>query len=759
MTQPDNSNSSDNSLPVPQRRTSVRARKSTQQQATQSDGISPTFLWWTFCQWWKWAVPAGVLLASLAGALVWYSHVPEYQAQALILIESDAPFIAFESSSGKGGADRYVQTQIELLRSSVILGPLLSLPEIASMKEIKTEVNPLKHLRKHLTISQVGKSELYTVSYQSPSAKDAATIANTLVSQYLIRQAKEDKKRSQLVIVKLEKGRLERKLNVERLRQRVVDLAKDLTGKDPFGQGAVTDISRVLSPVSALAQSLNEVEVNREVLKAELQALQDESIVFSDQAESSGLLDLEIANRSDVRELQASISALGETMVYLKSVPRQRIGATWEEDPEYLRLHEQSGQLTARLTALKMMLRKEFHALRVEQRRADRQQLTNEMQRQLASLNTKQTLLKSKLDKHLEELKSGGGQSAQLEFAKSELEREEKVFELIAARKLALQTEIEAPARVSLKNSASVPSIALEAIPYKLLLISCLASLVCPFGLALAHEVTSQRIATSAQLANESLLPSLGEIARFPVRPVATSQKNLSHRQQREMFVFAESIDNLRTNLLLTQGIGTKDQHRIIAVASATSGEGKTSVATALAMSIAGATSEPTLLVDADLRAPDAAQVLGVGNHPGLTEVLAGTVRLADAIYQVGDTNTYVLPAGKQRVNPHHVLGGAKVEQLLDSLRAKFPTIIVDTPPILGASESLVYAQAADLVVFCSMVKVSRAKQVRDAVERLQATGANVAGSVLSGVSVGRHAYSYGYTSYGDASSELGQSV
>ena len=352
-------------------------------------------------------------------------------------------------------------------------------------------------------------------------------------------------------------------------------------------------------------------------------------------------------------------------------------------------------------------------------------------QQELAKLNAQHKLLKGKLDEHFKDLEEGGEQSANLAFAKAELEREERVLELIAARKLALQTEQEAPDRISSIRLASVPSSSIEPVPYKLLMMVCLASLALPFALAIASELAVQRIGNSEQLAHESRLPILGEIARFPVRPVATRQNALSSRHQREMFVFAESIDSLRTNLMLTERIGEQDQHCVIAVASAASGEGKTSVATSLAVSFAGATKKKTLVIDADLRSPDVAKVLGVPTEPGLAEVLTGKANLAEVIQRIGDTNTYVLPAGKQQVNPHHLLHGSKIDQLLDELRASYPTIVVDTPPVLGASESLVYARAADLVVFCSMIEASRAKQVRNAVERLHTTGASVAGAVL----------------------------
>lgn len=727
------------------RQVAARMRSRSQSIPGQNESISPTFIWRAFSQWWKWVVPLGLILASVAGCLVWYFHVPQYEAGALIMIQSDTPYIAFENGVENRDADRYVQTQIELLRSPVVLMPVMGRPEIASMQELQAKVDPLKHLQSRLAINQVGRSELFVVRYTSPSAEDAASVANSVVMEYLRLQSQYDRDRTELVIDKLEKERLLRSTRVEQLRKRVVDLAKEITGRDPFGQGAVTDLNRALSPASAIYQSLNEVDVNIEVLQAELQALQDAPVVFPDQNQASALLDLEIANRTDVRELVSSIAAIASEIAYVKSAPRRKIGETWQDDPNYQRLAKRSEEMKTKLDELKSVLRTELYRVRKEEQKSKTQQLIADKTHELNTLTKKRSLLADKFNEHLAQLKSGGAQSAQLEFAKAELEREERVFELIAARKLALQTELEAPTRVSLKQSAQVPAVALQPVPFKMLLIACLASLVAPFGLALAREITVKRICDVDQLANDSMLPIVGEIARFPVQPVANRQKAIPNRQQREMYIFAESIDSLRTNLMLTEDLGGEGRQCVIAIASAGSGESKTSVSTSLAASIAGATNKPTLLIDADLRSPDVARVLGVASKPGLAEVFAGKATLTEAIHPSSQSNTYILPAGEHRVNPHHILNGSKVDHLFNSLRSKFSTILVDTPPILGASEALVYTKAADLVLFCSLSGVSRAKQVKVAVERLHSTGANVAGAVLSGVPIGSYKYHQGY--------------
>jgi capsular exopolysaccharide synthesis family protein len=707
------------------------------------EGLTPAFILRVYCKCWKWAVPLGVLLAVVSGAAVWYFHVPQFEATALIKIESETPFIAFENGRSNHDADRYVQTQIELLRSQVVIGPVLGRPDVASIQEIRKEVDPVKFVQEQLQVKQVGKSELYQVSYISPSAEDAATVANASVAEYLVMQDREDRQRSQIVIEVLEKERLERGIKVEQLRKRVVDLAKQLTGRDPFGQGVVMDVA-AFSSATSIYQNLTEAEVGVEMLKAELQGLSNAPIVAADKAEAAGLLELEVANRTDVRQLEARLAEIRDKVADIKSKPRVRIGDTWKNDPEYRQYYEQFRLTSAELQKLMDAAGKELRNQRMSQRKVEQQRLIAAKEQELASMRKRCEMLSAKFDEHLQELKSGGAQSVELEFAKAELEREQRVFELIAARKLALQTEMRAPARVSLMQSAKAPAVALVAVPIKLLFVSCFASLVVPLGLAVAHETIVRRVSSPDQLRQESLLPVLGEVTRFPARHVSVTQKALSPAQQRQFMVYAESIDSLRTNLMLTENLGVPGQSKVVAICSAASGEGKTSVATSLAMSIAEATKQPTLILDADLRSPDVGKFFEKEDCLGVTELLAGKADLTQVIHRVGTTQAYILPAGKRRVNPHHVLQGAKIKELLEILRDKFCTIVIDTPPVLSASESLVYAQAADLVVFCSLADISRARQVRIAVDRLQSTGANISGTVLSGVPFGRYVYQYG---------------
>ena len=181
--------------------------------------ITPAFLLRVFNQWWKWVVPAGVCLALAAGTLIWCVHVPKYEATALVKIESEVPFIAFENGRPNHGTDSYVQTQIELLRGPVVLERVLSRPAVAATQDVKQEFDPLTDLQEKVSVRQVGKSELYQVSYKSSSAKDAAAVANAIVEEYLLMQDREEQDRAQVVINVLEKERKDRRSQLTHLRR------------------------------------------------------------------------------------------------------------------------------------------------------------------------------------------------------------------------------------------------------------------------------------------------------------------------------------------------------------------------------------------------------------------------------------------------------------------------------------------------------------------------------------------------------------
>ncbi|MBO0980969.1 polysaccharide biosynthesis tyrosine autokinase [Microbacterium sp. SD291] len=212
-------------------------------------------------------------------------------------------------------------------------------------------------------------------------------------------------------------------------------------------------------------------------------------------------------------------------------------------------------------------------------------------------------------------------------------------------------------------------------------------------------------------------------------------------------FAVREALRVLRTNL---QFMDVDQPPRIIVVTSALPGEGKSTVAANLALTLAAA-GAPVVLVDGDLRRPTVAKTMGLPGGAGVTDVLAGRADIQD-VAQRGPSNLVVLTAGTIPPNPSEILGSERMRQLLADL-AVHATVIVDAPPLLAVTDGAVLTHQAD----GALLVVSAGKTTYDLVERSLASLEKVRGRVLGVVlnrvpasGVDSSAYSYEYKSSGE---------
>jgi tyrosine-protein kinase Etk/Wzc len=180
-----------------------------------------------------------------------------------------------------------------------------------------------------------------------------------------------------------------------------------------------------------------------------------------------------------------------------------------------------------------------------------------------------------------------------------------------------------------------------------------------------------------------------------------------------------------------------------------------------LAVSIASATGRPTLLIDGDMRSPDVHRIFDVDRGPGLSEVLQDECPVEEAIETGFSETLHLLTAGDLNISPHRVLGNNRFGALLKELGGMYDHIIIDTPPILAASEALLMASAADAAILCVRRDFSRLDQVGDAYARLMTAGVKTAGAVLNGIPARHYAYRYGsyYYNRDTAPAEAGASA
>ncbi|SDZ57455.1 polysaccharide biosynthesis tyrosine autokinase [Herbiconiux ginsengi] len=300
------------------------------------------------------------------------------------------------------------------------------------------------------------------------------------------------------------------------------------------------------------------------------------------------------------------------------------------------------------------------------------------------------------------------------------------------------------PVKITVLQNASVPAAPFSPNVPLYIVIGALLGLILGLALAITRYVLDTRIRNEHDVEAITDAPIVGGIAfdaRTPENPLVLRDDPRSPR--------AESFRTLRTNL---QFVGVGENARSFVLTSSVPGEGKstTSANLAIAMALSG---QQVVIVDADMRKPRIAEYLGVEGSVGLTDVLVGRAQPSDVITRWGDTNLYVLPAGRVPPNPSELLGSTAMVNLIRSLEKSFDVVLFDAPPLLPVTDAAILATKAGGALL--MVAAGRAhkNQVRGAVSALTNVGAKVAGVVMTmlptkgpdSYGYGRYGYSYGY--------------
>jgi capsular exopolysaccharide synthesis family protein len=258
-------------------------------------------------------------------------------------------------------------------------------------------------------------------------------------------------------------------------------------------------------------------------------------------------------------------------------------------------------------------------------------------------------------------------------------------------------------------------------------------------------------IRTVAQIESISGLPSLALIPRMrrtaaELAAQTPVQRNLGVVGA-PMSQFAEAFRALRTSLLLSVA-GREPQ--VLLLTSATPGEGKTTVAMNLACVLAQRDVR-VLLVDADLRRPTVHHRFNINGKVGLSSVLTGSVSLADAIQKVPEIPTLdVLASGPVPPFPTEMLASDAMKRLIVHCRGVYTHIVLDSPPLLSITDSVVLAHDADAVVLVVRQGKSNKHAVRRARDLLQRAGTRITGTALNAVDLNSPEYYayYGYSGY-----------
>jgi polysaccharide biosynthesis transport protein len=183
---------------------------------------------------------------------------------------------------------------------------------------------------------------------------------------------------------------------------------------------------------------------------------------------------------------------------------------------------------------------------------------------------------------------------------------------------------------------------------------------------------------------------------------------------------------------------------QVLLITSGHAGEGKTSLAGHLALSLARS-GKRVLLVDADLRRPALHRLFDLELTPGLSAVLRGELAVSEVIRPTLRQGLEIIPAGRGDLSVIQALGSRRLGDMLRDLQAAYDFILVDSAPVLAVIDAQLVAQHVDGVLFSVLCGVSHLPSLHRSYEELGSLGVRILGAVVSGVDSMGTGYGYQY--------------
>ena len=291
--------------------------------------------------------------------------------------------------------------------------------------------------------------------------------------------------------------------------------------------------------------------------------------------------------------------------------------------------------------------------------------------------------------------------------------------------------------------------------------LSFLVGLVGGIGLALLREYLDNTVKTPDDVENLARLPSLAVVPAFTDGSGGARRRGLlgaaysnGHDKRIELVAqhlpksqMSEAFRALRTALLLSQA---DHPPQVILVTSALPREGKTTAAANLAVTLAQL-GDRTLLIDADLRKPGVGRLLNLtdGKYAGLSSYLAGVSSLElVTVPHPAIPNLVAIPTGPLPPNPADLLSSHKLADALGQLRSQYKFIVIDSPPIMAATDAVILSVQADGVLLVVRSGETPKEAFTRAKDLLTSVKCNLLGVVLNAVDSSAPDYYYSYRYY-----------
>jgi capsular exopolysaccharide synthesis family protein len=674
---------------------------------------------------WLIALLLGAVASAAAGSLAWWV-VPrqKYTAAALLEVHAQRPVLLTSTAQERTELRVFQATQLALVRSRLVLTSALARPGVDELMTVRSQPSPLEWLEDQLSAEFRAGSELMRLALSGDRPDDLSALVSAVADAYLDEV--------------LTKDHTERDEAARKLRSLLNDyndkLGRQRTDLKKLAESVGSDDRQTLALKQQLTEQhlgqergeLNRVETDLKRSRVELSVLEGataEATLPPAEAEVDDLL----AREPAVEQHRALAANLTDRIEQLRGRLRN------ENDPSLRELRTKLGLAHKAQRAKIEELRPKVERRLREQSERRAVERISELRTQVQILAEYEKALQESVKRLDREAQSFNRQTIDLQWLKDEITQNEQIARQLGSQIEAINVELKAPRRGGLVEPAAAR---LES-PKKRLAAIALAALGAFTVTVLAvcwREYRVRRVDSPDEMIESVGLRLLGTL---PVQPPALRGASARTRAwgaegsltTRWQDLLVESVDATRVVLLRECHA---DDLRAVMITSAFKGEGKSSLASHLAISLAR-TGRRTALADFDLRNPAAHRLFDLPAGPGVCELLLGEIDIASAARAVA-SDLDVIPAGRCTGEAVRALGRDALPALINLLKDEYDFVLIDSAPVIPVADSLLISQHADAVLLSVCREVSRLPAIRAGYARLAALGARVLGVVLTGV-------------------------
>lgn len=654
---------------------------------------------------------------------------PIYEASVKVKVEplSQAGLQdIFSQSIGYTGRSD-ISTEVELIKSKVNVEKVVEeLNLLSSFKEKNPDVTMdrvVSAVSEWINVEPVKDTKIVRISVEHSNPELAAKVANSLADAFndLLKSLAQREYTAKRVFIESQIP------NVEQQLEAAEEELKDFKEKNGIFV-LEEEARRILEVLSSYDSQKNELQVQIEETKTRISTLR----------ELLSKVDEEIIS-SEVISTNPVVSQLKQKLADLKVQLAGLVQQYPETDRRVVSVKQQ-------IAETEELIKKEVEKVVTSQTKVKNPnyvQIYSDLINEEAKLQVLTASLNS-VEKLREMYSKRASELPELEKQLLEIQRKLNVLENIYTLLLTKLQEIRISEAGVIGNAqvidyATVPTVPVK--PNKKLTLAVGGVLGVFLGIlsVFLMEFMDKSIKSEEEL--KFIVGDVPVLGRIPHTDIEGSERIV---EEQPTSPTSESIKLISTNV----DFSSTPQPRSIVITSAGPSEGKTFTAANLAMAYAQ-NGYRTLLIDLDMRRPRVERVFGLEKQRtlGVVNHVLKDIPLEKLLVNASE-NLYLLPVGPIPPNPTSILTGKKFVEFLESVKEKFDKIIIDTPPILAAADSLIIAKNTDGIVLVVSASKTQKNFLKIALENIKTSGNRLLGIVINGVSSGTPYYYYYYYYY-----------